>query len=825
MMYETIFAKSFSRYEQKKLGYAAVFGSLSITLGICIVFKAYFGPLSVLVKNLEFSTDAGLEMPMAKNTSIKQPREDEVRDIKPICNVLEPRSDFCEIKGDIRIQGNSSSIFVASSQKGNLAEKISWSIRPYARKENAAAMESVKKWSVNSVTSHKEIPQCTLNHSVPAILFSLGGFTGNHFHDFSDLVIPLYLTSNHFNGEVQFLVTNNKPWWIAKFKGILEKLSRYEIIDIDREEAFHCYKSVIVGLRSHKELGIDPSKSPNGFSMKDFRRFLRSTYSLNRATAIKINKGENRRPRILIICRRRSRSFTNERKIIKMARRMGYEVVAMEADISTNLPKFARMVNSCDVLMGVHGAGLTNMVFLPENAVLIQVVPLGRLDGFARYDFGEPAIDMNIRSFSRYDQKKLGCGAFVACSLIALSFCVVYKPYLRPLPVVNLRLSMDAGLKMFTIKDASSSQPIVIEANKTEAVCNVSEPNSDFCEINGDIRINGNSSTIFFASSQLGILAGNSSWSIRPYARKGVPTAMNFVTKWSVKSVTGNYFHDFTDVIIPLYLTSQQFNGEVKFLITDEKTWWIRKFQGILKGLSKYETINIDREERIHCFPKVIVGLKHHKELDIDPSKSPYSSMKDFRHFLRSSYSLNRTTAIKIRDGEQRRPRLLIIARRDSRSFTNLDEIVEMAARLGYEVIVEEAGISRGLSNFAKIVNSCDVLMGVHGAGLTNIVFLPENAILIQVVPLGGLEGWARYDFGQPSTDMNIRYLEYMIRQEESSLIEQYPLDHVVFRDPYSLHKQGWGALRSVYLDKQNVKLDVNRFKATLLEALELLHQ
>lgn len=46
-MYETIFAKSFSRYEQKKLGYAAFFGSLSITLGICVAFKAYFGPLSV----------------------------------------------------------------------------------------------------------------------------------------------------------------------------------------------------------------------------------------------------------------------------------------------------------------------------------------------------------------------------------------------------------------------------------------------------------------------------------------------------------------------------------------------------------------------------------------------------------------------------------------------------------------------------------------------------------------------------------------------------------------------------------------------------------
>ncbi|KAK9278741.1 hypothetical protein L1049_028317 [Liquidambar formosana] len=293
---------------------------------------------------------------------------------------------------------------------------------------------------------------------------------------------------------------------------------------------------------------------------------------------------------------------------------------------------------------------------------------------------------------------------------------------------------------------------------------------------------------------------------------------------FSVGGYSGNLFHAFSDVVIPLYLTSQQFNGEVKFIITDGKPWWINKFRAVLKGLSKYEIINIDGEEKIHCFPKVIVGLKCHKELNIDPSKPPYSSMKDFRNFLRSSYSLNRTAATKIRDGEEKKPRLLIISRKRSRSFMNEGEIAEMARSLGYEVVVAEPDIASKLSRFAEIVNSCDVLLGVHGAGLTNIVFLPEKAILIQVVPLGGLEWLARLDFGQPSADMNITYLEYKIKEEESSLIEEYPLDHVVFRDPFSLHKQGWNTMRSVYLDKQNVKLDVNRFRPTLLKALELLH-
>ncbi|XP_022738635.1 protein O-linked-mannose beta-1,4-N-acetylglucosaminyltransferase 2-like [Durio zibethinus] len=381
-------------------------------------------------------------------------------------------------------------------------------------------------------------------------------------------------------------------------------------------------------------------------------------------------------------------------------------------------------------------------------------------------------------------------------------------------------------------------------------ICNLEE-RTEFCDMNGDIRIDGRSSTVFMAaSSQAGTLVENSSWLISPYARKGDEEALNHVTKWSVKSgvdgyavpqcdqnhrvpaivfsiggYAGNNFHDYTDIVIPLYLTSRQFDGEVKFLITNKKPLWINKFQNILEKLSRYELMDIDKEEHIHCFTSVIVGLKRNpKELTIDSSKSPYS-MKEFRQFLRSAYSLQKVSTIKMRDNDEkiRRPRLLILSRKRTRAFTNTNDIAEMARRLGYEVVIAEADLN--VARVAKIVNSCDVMMGVHGAGLTNMVFLPENAILIQVVPIGGFEWLARTDFEEPSTDMNIRYLEYKIKTEESTLIQQYPPEHEVLSNPYAIGKQGWYAFKSVYLEKQNVNLDVNRFRPTLLRALELLHQ
>ncbi|KAL5751275.1 hypothetical protein ACOSP7_025878 [Xanthoceras sorbifolium] len=458
------------------------------------------------------------------------------------------------------------------------------------------------------------------------------------------------------------------------------------------------------------------------------------------------------------------------------------------------------------------------------------------------------------RSFSKHEQNKFRYGVIIGFLLVALSFYTVFKPHLGPLPISNLEMSVDADLEKLTIKDTSISQHLEREAKELKPICNVMEPRSDFCEITGDIRVHGNSSAVHIASLQRGFLVEKDSWNIRPYTRRAAPSAMNSVKNWTVDLVTahnkippqcdlyhsvpailfsiggfsGNHFHDFSDLLIPLFITSKQFNGEVQFLVTDYRPWWISKFRKVFEKLSKYDIIDIDKEESVHCYSSIIVGLKcHDKELRIDPSKSPTGlSMKDFRDFLRSVYSLNRTEAIKLRDSEDRitRPRLMIISRRKTRSFVNVGRISKKAKTLGYEVVVAEANLSTDLSKFAQIVNSCDVLMGVHGAGLTNMVFLPDNAILIQIIPLGQIDKLARIDFGEPTVAMNLRYLEYKISIKESTLIRQYPVDHEIIRNPLSVSKHGWNSISEIYLKKQNVKLDVLRFRSTLFKALELLH-
>lgn len=350
-------------------------------------------------KPLQSSTGNGMNDVVINDTLGPEPIEVEATPIKIACSLSEPVSDYCEIKGDIRIHPNSSTIFVASDDQTDGSFKIgtSWVLKPYARKGNDGAMGSVKSWTIKVIPSHQSSPSCATNQDIPAILFSLAGYSGNHFHDFSDIIIPLFSTSRKFNGEVHFLASDYKSWWISKFRGILENLSRHRVKDIDKEEGTLCYKSMIIGLKTRKELGIDhASNIYEGFSMKDFIDFVRSTYSLKRKTVIKLRKGTTEKPRMMIISRKKTRTLINESKVTKTAQSMGYEVIVADATLSTDLSKFAELVNSCSVLIGVHGAGLTNMVFLPDNAVVIQIVPLG-IEWYARRDFEEPALDMNIR--------------------------------------------------------------------------------------------------------------------------------------------------------------------------------------------------------------------------------------------------------------------------------------------------------------------------------------------------------------------------------------------------------------------------------------------
>lgn len=348
-------------------------------------------------------------------------------------------------------------------------------------------------------------------------------------------------------------------------------------------------------------------------------------------------------------------------------------------------------------------------------------------------------------------------------------------------------------------------------------------------------------------------------WTTKPYARKHDAAALAHVKEWTLKpsssssgskhppplctknhtapavvfsigGFTGNLFHDFTDVLVPLYITTRRFRGDVHLLVSDTKPWWLGRFGRILSQLSAHEVVATDSSEEeefrtVRCFPRATVGLTFENELGVDAGRPNRRSlsMSDFRGLVRAAFGLERDRAMTGSSLSMRRPRLLIISRRRSRRFVNEKGIEAMASSLGFDVRVGEPDMGTDVARFARLVNSADVLLGVHGAGLTNMVYLPEGAVVVQVVPLGGLEWIARGSFGEPAGGMNVTYMEYRVSEEESSLVEVYGRGDRVIRDPRSVHREGWARMKEVYLDRQNVRLHLGRLRDTLLTAKKIL--
>ncbi|CAL4964869.1 unnamed protein product [Urochloa decumbens] len=404
------------------------------------------------------------------------------------------------------------------------------------------------------------------------------------------------------------------------------------------------------------------------------------------------------------------------------------------------------------------------------------------------------------------------------------------------------------------VKQADSATP----AREWKPLCDLtSNRRIDWCELDGDVRVLGanGSVTLVAPPGADERTFREESWRIKPYPRKADPNAMHKIRVLTVQSVSsgeppacterhdvpalvfsdrgysGNYFHAYTDVILPLFLTARQYAGEVMLLVTDFQMWWIGKYLPVFKSISNYEPVDLDNDPRVRCFRHVQVGLTNHDDFSIDPRRAPNGySMLDFTKFMRATYGLPRDVAWPAvtagaatnATASSSKPRLLLIARARTRRFVNTEEIVRGAEKVGFEVAVSEG--EHEVAPFAELANTCDAIMGVHGAGLTNMVFLPTGGVVIQVVPLGGLEFVASY-FRGPSRDMGHRYLEYRITPEESTLIDQFPRDHVIFTDPEGVKSKGWESLKGAYLDKQDVRLDMKRFRPTLKKAISHLRK
>ncbi|KAI9111629.1 hypothetical protein K1719_017319 [Acacia pycnantha] len=292
---------------------------------------------------------------------------------------------------------------------------------------------------------------------------------------------------------------------------------------------------------------------------------------------------------------------------------------------------------------------------------------------------------------------------------------------------------------------------------------------------------------------------------------------------FSAGGYTGNFFHEFNENFIPLFITVHSLypDRDVVLLITQGATWWFHKYAELLSSFTQHPIINANNSTTTtttHCFSSATVGLMKHGPITIDPKQLPDpKTLVDFCAWLKNIY-----IGPGIFPPGESKPSLTLVSRRGSvsRVILNEEEIVRLAEEVGFNVRLLEASRDKSMAEDYKRVHTSHVLLGVHGAGLTHLLFLRPGTVMMQVVPIG-LEWAARTYYGEKTSRvLGLEYVEYKVEANESSLSEKYGRESLVMKNPEGFHGGDWSK-RRIYLREQDVKLNVTRFSKYLTEAYE----
>lgn len=249
-------------------------------------------------------------------------------------------------------------------------------------------------------------------------------------------------------------------------------------------------------------------------------------------------------------------------------------------------------------------------------------------------------------------------------------------------------------------------------------------------------------------------------------------------------------------------------------VITDCHDWWTSKYAELLPRFSRHPIINIDKENISHCFPSAIVGLISHGHMVINPGLLPKpETLMDFQAFLANTYRQDDRHQLPTK------PKLVLINRNANigRRILNVEEVEKTARELGFDVTIFKPKRNTSLAESFRLIHASHAMLGVHGAALTHFLFLRPRSVLMQVVPIG-TEWLSDAYFGKPTRILGLEYMKYKIKLEESSLAEVYTGDDLVLKNPKAFVRGNWSNAQ-IYLKKQNVKLDIVRFRRYLRDA------
>jgi hypothetical protein len=213
----------------------------------------------------------------------------------------------------------------------------------------------------------------------PVIL--LGG-SNNYYHNLLDFVINLYY---YFNNRCDELIDHRPDKFPAKFlTGILDQRFQTETLNFFGIDPRQCIELKLGEVAFCRDLVLLPQTVTNFGNVRDVKP---TRWVTRLAINNKLSLHRNR----IYISRDRAalRRFENEQEVQSLMVSLDIAIIYLEElDISEQLYLFSQ----ADLVVGMHGAGMANLVSSRPGTIVVEIVP----PGVAMY-FHRICVGLNLR--------------------------------------------------------------------------------------------------------------------------------------------------------------------------------------------------------------------------------------------------------------------------------------------------------------------------------------------------------------------------------------------------------------------------------------------
>ena len=196
------------------------------------------------------------------------------------------------------------------------------------------------------------------------VSYVLASFTSNYYHFVMDVALPLVSALRRFSdriGPVVMLIRRDAPRFAHEIVAALQsEFPRLEIEEVDDSTRIEAARALFVF-----RAALAREWAP--FDREDVEilaRALRRRYALPPAKAearVYVSRG-----------RARLRGLRTEAEVVTELNRRGFSVFTPSAD---NHAEQVKVFGSARIIVAVHGAALTNLLFAPPEATVVELFP------------------------------------------------------------------------------------------------------------------------------------------------------------------------------------------------------------------------------------------------------------------------------------------------------------------------------------------------------------------------------------------------------------------------------------------------------------------